>query len=88
MSQTKRKQYKIKNSIILCHRCSPRRIILIITIARMMILEALPEIQLVLLHPLVDGLHLLLHRGDGLLRGAHASIIYEKLISGSKGGTI
>jgi hypothetical protein len=63
-----------QNSIILCHRCSPRRITLIITIARMMILEALPEIQLVLLHPLVDGVHLLLHRGDGLLHGAHASL--------------
>jgi hypothetical protein len=69
MSQTKRQQNKInKNStIILCHRCSPRRIILIITTARMMILEALPEIQLILLHPLVDGVHLLLHKGDGLL---------------------
>jgi hypothetical protein len=40
----------------------------------MMILEALPEIQLVLLNPLVDGVHLLLHRGDGLLHGAHASL--------------
>jgi len=40
----------------------------------MMILEALPEIQLVLLHPLVYGVHLLLHRGDGLLHGAHASL--------------
>jgi len=40
----------------------------------MMILEALPEIQLILLHPLVDGVHLLLHRGDGLLHGAHASL--------------
>jgi hypothetical protein len=32
----------------------------------MMILEALLEIQLVLLHTLVDGVHLLLHRSDGL----------------------
>jgi hypothetical protein len=72
MSQTKRQQNK--NSIILCHRCSSRRIILIITTAKMMILEALPEIQLVLLNPLVDGVHLLLHRGDGLLHGAHASL--------------
>jgi len=39
----------------------------------MMILEALPEIQLILLHPLVDGVHLLLYRGDGLLHGAYAS---------------
>jgi hypothetical protein len=39
-----------------------------------MILEALPEIQLGLLSPLVDGAHLLLHRGDGLLHGAHASL--------------
>jgi len=60
--------------MILCHRCSPRRIILITTTARMMILEVLPEIQLVLLNPLVDGVHLLLHRGDGLLHGAHASL--------------
>jgi hypothetical protein len=75
MSQTtKRQQNKGKNSIILCHRCSPRRIILIITTARMMILEALLEIQLVLLHPLVDGVHLLLHRSDGLLHGAHSSL--------------
>jgi hypothetical protein len=76
MSQ-KKKQKHSKNkrsSIILCHRCSPRRILLIITTARMMILEALPEIQLILLHPLVDGVHLLLHRGDGLLHGAHASL--------------
>jgi hypothetical protein len=61
----------------------------------MMILEALPEIQLILFHPLVDGVHLLLYRGDGLLHGAHASliaakasIICEKLISGSEGGTV
>jgi hypothetical protein len=75
MSQTKRQQKKTKkNSIILCHRCNPRRIILIITTARMMILEALPKIQLVLLHRLVDGAHLLLHRGDGLLHGAHVSL--------------
>jgi hypothetical protein len=40
----------------------------------MMILEALLEIQLVLRHPLVDGIHLLLHRIDGLLHGAHASL--------------
>jgi hypothetical protein len=74
MSQTKRQQNKEKNSIIHCHRCSPRCIIIIITTARMMILEALPEIQLVLLHQLVYGVHLLLYRGDGLLHGAHASL--------------
>jgi hypothetical protein len=40
----------------------------------MMILGALLEIQLVLLHTLVDGEHLLLHRSDGLLHGAHSSL--------------
>jgi hypothetical protein len=74
MSQKQQKNTLKQNSIILCHRCSPRRIILIITTARMMIHEALPEIQLVLLHLLVDGVHLLLHSGDGLLHGANASL--------------
>jgi hypothetical protein len=35
----------------------------------MMELETLPEIQLVLLYTQVDGVHLLLHGGDGLLHG-------------------
>jgi hypothetical protein len=39
----------------------------------MMVLEALLEIQLILLYPLVYGTHLLLYRRDGLLHGAHAS---------------
>jgi hypothetical protein len=72
-NNTKKKKTK-KNSVILYHRCSPRRILLIITTARMMILKELPEIQLILVHPLVDGVHLMLHRGDGLLHGAHASL--------------
>jgi len=40
----------------------------------MMVLEALLEIQLILLYPLVYGTHLLLYRRDGLLHGAHASL--------------
>jgi hypothetical protein len=32
-------------------------------------LEALPEVQLVLLYPEVDGVNLLLHGRDGLLHG-------------------
>jgi hypothetical protein len=39
-----------------------------------MILEAFLEIQLVLLHTLVDGVHLLLHGSDGLLHGAYSSL--------------
>jgi hypothetical protein len=76
MSQKKQQKHSKnkRSSIILCHGCSPRHILLIITTARMMILEAFPEIQLILLHPLVYGVHLLLHRGDGLLHGAHASL--------------
>jgi hypothetical protein len=40
----------------------------------MMLLDVLLEVQLVLLHTLVDGVHLLLHRGDGLLHGAHSTL--------------
>jgi hypothetical protein len=77
MSQTSKRQQnkgQKKNSIILCHRCSPRRIILIVTAGRMMELETLPEVQLVLLYSQVDGVHLLLHSSDGLLHGAHSSL--------------
>jgi len=58
MSQTTKKQQNKENSSILCHGCIPRRIILIITTGRMMILEALLEVQLGLLHTLVNGVHL------------------------------
>jgi hypothetical protein len=37
-------------------------------------LEALPEVQLVLLHTQVDGVHLLLHGSDGLLHGGHREL--------------
>jgi hypothetical protein len=40
----------------------------------MMVLEALLEIQLILLYPLVDGMYLLLYRSDGLFHGTHASL--------------
>jgi hypothetical protein len=40
----------------------------------MMVLEAQLEIQLILLYSLVDGMHLLLYRSDGLLHSAHASL--------------
>jgi hypothetical protein len=75
LSQTQKKKKKRQlnkkegNSIILCHRHSPRRIILIVTAGRMMELETLSEIQLVLLYTQIDGVHLLLHGGDGLLHG-------------------
>jgi hypothetical protein len=58
-----------KNSIILYHRCSPTRIILIVTTGRMMELKAFPKIQLILLNPEIDGVNRLLHGHDGLLHG-------------------
>jgi hypothetical protein len=55
--QTKQTRQRKKHSSVLCHRCSPRCIILIIIVVRMMVLEELLEVQLVLLHTLVDGVH-------------------------------
>jgi hypothetical protein len=40
----------------------------------MMELEALSEVQLVLLHTLVNGVHFQLHSGDGLLHGGHRNL--------------
>jgi hypothetical protein len=37
-------------------------------------LEALPEVQLVLLYPEVNGVNLLLHGRDGLLHGCHREL--------------
>jgi hypothetical protein len=37
-------------------------------------LEALPEVQLVLLYPEVDGANLLLHGRDRLLHGGHRQL--------------
>jgi hypothetical protein len=37
-------------------------------------LEALPKVQLVLLHMQVDGVHCLLHGSDGLLHGGHGEL--------------
>jgi hypothetical protein len=50
---------------MLSHRC----IILVITAGRMVELEALPEVELVLMYQEVDGVNLLLHGRDGLLHG-------------------
>jgi hypothetical protein len=41
---------------------------------RMMKLKALLEVQLILLHPLPDRAHFLLHKGDGLLHIVHPSL--------------
>jgi hypothetical protein len=74
MSQAKRQQKQSKREIksnILRHGCSPRCIILIITTARMMILQALLKVQLVFLYTQVDGVYLLLHGGHSHLHSAH-----------------
>jgi len=63
MSQRKIRQLQNKNSWILGHR----RIVLVITAGWVVELEALPEVQLVLLYPEVDGVNLLLHGRDRLL---------------------
>jgi hypothetical protein len=63
MSQRKIRQLQNKNSRILGHW----RIVLVITAGRVVELEALPEVQLVLLYPEVDGVNLLLHGRYGLL---------------------
>jgi hypothetical protein len=39
-----------------------------------MVLEALLEVQLVLLYALVDGVHFQLHSGDGLLHVGHRNL--------------
>jgi len=44
-----------------------------VTILYLALSSELGLLQL-LLSPLVDGAHLLLHRGDGLVHGAHASL--------------
>jgi hypothetical protein len=44
----------------------------------MMELEALPEVQLVLLDLEVNGVHLLLYGRDGLLHGIHAPWIADR----------
>jgi len=82
MSQTKKttKQNRRESkSNILSHGSSPSCIILIITTARMMILQALLKVQQVLVYTQVDGVYLLLHGGHSHLHSAHSPL------NGSKG---
>jgi hypothetical protein len=72
MSQKLKKKKKKKiatkqkeKSSILGHR----RIVLVIIAERVVELEALLEVQLILLYSKVDGVNLLLHGRDGLLHG-------------------
>jgi hypothetical protein len=67
MSQKKNKQQQ--QNKIRSRSLYHRRIILIITAGWVMELEALPEVQLVLLYTEVNGVNLLLHGRDGLQHG-------------------